>query len=986
MSLAELREKTFKLLKRRADYVAIQSYDAIKNKILGKTRRETVEKIYNTLKNIKLTNEKLSVSKLDQVAYKVKLAKEQAVKPIDEMVATIDSQNVNADGIQYTHHKQLRTMMRNHPNDFIIQVVSIYKNGQVVKTMKLELLSRISRNLLNKRIRERFFEDYEEVWKVRYWIEKGPGYTATIKTAVFKKATDFDSQKRLLQTFRANVGGTCVYDGFVSYFAMKKDKIGKSIYNKLIKYKNHLAKPYTLNNIDEIAKLCKSSIVIRDLTGGNRDIFINKHQGNLYELPFINNRYNHLDLLTCVMSDTKVVLNDTYNEIKKNSKWFIEAFGKLYTDTYTYEKDRTTFQHIYDSWKIRTKFDVMSIKSDSDIYKMLDGYDFNTHTFFNDYEVDDKLYKEIDLKKAYFNYSNKNINKFYNGVPSGSFICHSGINANDVAFTIEDFNKQWSNGVIGFYEVRLHFFYDKLNKYGFKNGYKYLLFSSMIKLLSQWANIEFLNIAIAPSIHCPFDDNFLDKDDGVSHYCKAVGLMMREEDYRTINVKPLDGDDKDFYHIIASENDNVYYNKNTGLFKFIKEVDVFDSHKHIAYAIHSYTTTLILDQLMKMDPNDVFGVKLDSIVYKKDIDVKFDDCFDIKGEISNIEKLIQNNYSSDELDDDTNTLLRPLKEPYYQSNKFETIFTITGDFIHNSTVLIGGQGGSGKTKSMCTSKNFYSKQICYTANSWDLIQAQLTKYNNVFYGLSLPKITGFINGSPIDKPTIVKNFRYIFHDETTLSNMTNAKYINDQYSHCFRFYIGDVDEDGFYYQASIDKIGVISPVSMKCQYIKYTKVFRHDDFLLGKLKELRKEMKLTKDINVLYDKFKLLFKDCFRDKDEVNFNNDDFGISSRNNIHGSNKCMISEYFINKGAQPQYYIKTTRLERGQLKGQRLLEQPKHTNYIMTLFRTIHAFQGRELDNHNSIIIYLDGMFDFNLFYTAVSRARRIDQIKIIDMLN
>lgn len=985
MSLQNLRQKTFKMLERRVDYVAIQSFDALKKKILGKTRRETVEKIYQTLKNIKLTNEKLSIKRLDEVALKVRQAKEQAVKPEAVNEEIINSKNVNKLGIEYIHHRQIKKAFNQYPGSYIIHSATIYKNGKVRKVLKLDFISRLSQKKLNNRIMNTFFLGSGGDWKVKEYLMEAPvspNDYAVVKTAVFKKMTNFDKQKRLLQTFKANVSNTCVYDGFLQYFKLKTDNTGKATYNRLIKKREILAKPYTLETIGEIAEVCKSSIIIKDLIHGNRDIVINKQPGNLYELQFINNRYNHLDLLTCTLDDTKIKEAEEYNKIKESSRWFIEAFGKLYTDTLTYEKNKTVFQQVYDSWKIRTNFDCLSIKSDSDLFKMLEGYDFNTHTFFNDFTIDDKLYKEIDLKKAYYNYSDNKLNKFYNGVPSGSFICYSGVNKNDVKFTIEDFNKQWDNKVVGFYEVRMNFDNEKLDRYGFKSGYKYLLFSSMVKLLSQWVDFEFINIAIAPSVHIPFDEHFLMKEDKVSFYCKAIGLMMKDDDYRCISIKPLDGDDKNFYDIIADENDSVYFNKETGLFKFVQDNFVYKSHKHIAYSIHAYTTTLVLDQLMKMNCDDVFGVKLDSIVFKKDSDINFDDCFDIKE--ANIERLLKNS-GCDEVFDDGNQLLRPFKEPYYQSNNFEPVFTLTGDFIVDRCVLIGGPGGSGKTTSALTSKNFYTKQICYSANSWDLIQAQLSKYNNEFYGLSIPKLTGEMEGHKIDKVHYTNDIRYNFLDETTLLNSFISKKVNDLYYYNFVFYLGDVDSDGFIYQASIDKDNIISPLTMKCQYIKYTKTYRFDEALLERLNKLRTFMKTTDDISELFDYFSILFSDRFCKTTDVNFNDYDFGISSRNNIH-HNSCKISKQFIERGAKPQYYIKYTKLEKGQLKGQRLLEKPEHCNYIETLFRTIHAFQGRELVDSNKIIIYLDGLFDFNLFYTAVSRAKRIDQINIINMLN
>ena len=65
------------------------------------------------------------------------------------------------------------------------------------------------------------------------------------------------------------------------------------------------------------------------------------------------------------------------------------------------------------------------------------------------------------------------------------------------------------------------------------------------------------------------------------------------------------------------------------------------------------------------------------------------------------------------------------------------------------------------------------------------------------------------------------------------------------------------------------------------------------------------------------------------------------------------------------------------------GQELNEIPSHSNYEMKLFKTIHSFQGRELKKEQKIIIYIDKYFDYNLFYTAISRARNLKQIYIIE---
>ena len=111
---------------------------------------------------------------------------------------------------------------------------------------------------------------------------------------------------------------------------------------------------------------------------------------------------------------------------------------------------------------------------------------------------------------------------------------------------------------------------------------------------------------------------------------------------------------------------------------------------------------------------------------------------------------------------------------------------------------------------------------------------------------------------------------------------------------------------------------------------------------------------------------------------------DDVGISALKPIKDG-KCLYSHHFYKQGAKPQYYVKDTIFKKGLYRGAKLDEQPEGKNYTNSLFRTIHSYQGRQLTKDNKIIILLNSLFDFNLLYTAISRARRLSQIIIFDML-
>ena len=212
-------------------------------------------------------------------------------------------------------------------------------------------------------------------------------------------------------------------------------------------------------------------------------------------------------------------------------------------------------------------------------------------------------------------------------------------------------------------------------------------------------------------------------------------------------------------------------------------------------------------------------------------------------------------------------------------------------------------------------------------------------------------------------------------------------FINSKYSlgfkNCFIFLLGDVDEDGTKYQCSIND-NIYKP-NVNTQYIKFIKAYRFEPELNEKLLLLRKYMKDFKnDILLLKHNFNKLFKDRFFNSNVIKFNKEDIGISPNDDIKKNNK--LTNYFIEKGSEPQYYIKNTNIHKNELRGARIYNIKNTNNYEMKLFKTIHSFQGRELTENNKIIIFLGGnLFDYNLLYTAVSRAKKLNQIYLINRL-
>lgn len=855
-----------------------------------------------------------------------------------------------------------------------------------------------------------------------------PDGKVVFTSEAYPKIKNINKAMATIQKYKENETNTCVYDGFLRYFEIKKNKNEKdtnaiSAYNKLIKSRLQYATEYTDETLCKIGQLVKANVIIKDYVNGNDKEF-NKNEFNRYRIEFMNTKYNHLDLCTISLNEPiELESIEELQRIKDVNEYYIEKYGTVYTRDNVYKVKDTEFKIIFDKWKKDVNFNNYSISVNSESFKFLDQYDYVVHRFINNLPIDNKLYDEYDLTKAYYNYSNKEFNKYYVGIPSGAFIhCH----CNDTF----DY-KKLSNKIVGFFEVKIiSIRNNKLNKIGFVIGSNYIFFTSMINLLLEHCELQFVNAIYCPSVHIPFTEEFLNKEDGLSHYCKAVGVFQSINNKIDTNIKILNVNIDDYKHIIQSDDCSLYRDQN--IIHISRDNMDVKSNRHIALAIHSYNHTLVLNEMLNYNIDDIFGVKLDSIVIKKNILSEDNQQFKIKN--GNIENLLKNwglvqeiekqpmvmmselnklekfmntsinntrTYDSSGLDEGLENILtfdfgcdleqeidfkinmNDIIKPYFlpSENKlvWEDYFLYTDEYVYQPIVVIGGKGGSGKTSSLL--RYLDSNITCYTTKCWNLIEGVKRKYPNII-GLSIPNLLGENNGK-VTKKCYKPQMKNIIHDEATLLDYkTETKQIIKEYPHCFHFVLGDVDFNGSYYQCNM-KNDVINPSKIKCQYIQYTKTYRFDSELDNNLNQLREKMIEYKGNTI---KLNIWFKQSvFNSRvfhiDDIVYNDNDIGISCTNDL-GSKSKHLTEKFIARGTKPKYFIKTTYLEKKMIQGAELPCKPNHSNFEMKLFKTIHSFQGLELQDDNKIIIDLSCIFDFNLLYTAMSRARRMDQIYII----
>lgn len=857
-----------------------------------------------------------------------------------------------------------------------------------------------------------------------------------------KAVDEVKQDKELQQEYKFNDTGTCVYDACISYFANKpKDRNAIANYNKLIENKEKWAKSYTDNNLHTIAEFLGSSIVIRNLITGKNKVF-NEKPNNKFRIEMINTKYDHLDLLIDLNKNIIEVEEDEYNQIKGKAKFYIEEYGKLVTLNGIYTIKKTEFQLLYKEWKNKVNYSTEYITDNSDEYKLIKNYDYSLHTFFTknikgEYELDDDddletyptdeelclefiakvkkaykienslpkhitddimkklisgwdcsfaewlnhtvynwvlevrtndkpdfidwediewedlekknevlendiinedLYVEKDLKKAYYLYPDYHL---YCGIPSGAFInvkC-------DATF---DFKKLLNNKLIGFFQVKI--IKSNLDKrIGFTNNTVHTLFTStIVLLLNNGVELEFMNASYAPAIDIKFNETLLQQGDNkLKHYCKAYGIMLCDEKETTTYVKPLD-DDLNFYKTIVSDELSMY--KNNNLISIVRKKPFYKSYIHFAYAIHAYCRTQMLEQMIQMNMDDVFGVKVDSLVIKKECKHIFPKTFASKD--CNLQGMNLKLNS---------TLFRPYFQPTFIDIEFKQKFL--KEHIINKVVFLGGAGGTGKTYTLLS--NLELSSTVFSSFCWDLIQDKSKEFN--VSGATTKMLIGD-ECEKINKSAI----RHIVVDELTLIDETVINKIIKDYPSCFIYLVGDIDYNGTYYQCSCGN-QVIKPKDIDCQYLQFTKSYRFNETLQNILTEMRNVVKKSMVGYKKIDELKTIVLKYFS-KNEGNYDKDDIGVAST-----KQECKeLTNTYISKGANEKYFVTATNKKKQLYKGAETTKE----NGDLILFKTIHSFQGRQLNMNNKIFVSLNNLYDINLLYTAVSRARNEKQIILI----
>lgn len=829
----------------------------------------------------------------------------------------------------------------------------------------------------NKLYAEEYYED-----------EKNENKIYKVKIQIFNNVNIEESENiRLLQKFSDSQDEIlCVPQSIIKFCKSNWNTDTRKIYNKITTPIYN--KKYTIEDLEELAKYLNVSFEIIDFF--NDPIKINYGNGNKnsYCIELLNIKFDHLEYSE---KNSKEISGKDSLEIMNNSKYYFKTGNKLKVLDCEYEI-KNDFGPIFNNFTKSNNLNHNFIKVDSEEFKYIQSYNILLHRIFNkklieeynenkyiigekddDLGVDGKIttiienkyldddYIEYDLHKAYFNGTNQS----EYGAPSNAFLYYDSEYKNQIETHIK-------NNFVGFYNITL------LNKidYIFETLTHTLTTPQIMILIKH--NIKFVinSCLIAPKINIKFSEETKGKvnefgdisERGVSIYSKISGILMKNEIVKTTEIKT---DNTDEYVKILNNN-NINVSHNGEIIKIDKPKNI--SMKHIGVFINSNTSAIVLDCLLEnyKNINNIMGVKLDSIIVKKS-DYKFVHSDLFKEKKARLKNILT--YESSPF----------IEEREFINNCKELKFN--NDLVKSNFILLSGKGGSGKTESIFNNVN--QNEIIYVSLAWERGADIRNKYNENIIISSIPKI--------LDKNEVMPNtlkkksyFKYIVIDEITLISEETILEIQKLYPDKIIILIGDVDEDGFYYQCSLDimeNFKVINPSNHNIQVIKYTKNYRFTQELNNKLDELRNEMrtisqKFKPDIirkKKISEFVENKFKSCFYKKEQIKFNKNDMGIACLQESKINFK--YTKYFLNEDNK-KYVVEKTRILSNIFKGNETDEK----NGELRLFSTIHATQGKTCPIGNNVIIIIDKYFDFNLYYTALSRAKTLNQIYIIKDFN
>ena len=439
-----------------------------------------------------------------------------------------------------------------------------------------------------------------------------------------------------------------------------------------------------------------------------------------------------------------------------------------------------------------------------------------------------------------------------------------------------------------------------------------------------------------------FTEGMYKKDNGVKNYCRWYGCLMKltKKERYNFNCKNIE-----FAQLNnISSNCDIRFNqyKNQGIIEYNKDRAFHSSH--IAIFIHSYCRISMVEQLLKFkDITQIVAVQVDGIYFRGQVEVG---------------KLFAN--------DKQGKGLKYIQGTEYVEDCDNDIFDFPADNRENNLIEVHtGAGGCGKTY-----KNLIDKGLqypLYVAPSWKLARNKQKEFNiesTVFYYL--------LSDDPDKWRPILNNFNTLIIDEISmLTNIEKNKILKRFKNHKIIF-CGDLG----YQLPPVDSGGVSEFKITNLKHIKYKTNHRCQCLELQKLLlKVRKFIKISRvGDDLSNDNIPQELKKSLNiiDKDNIDYKIKDLIITK---THKNKDYFTQKY---KDMLKYYVLENTRdFSNGEIV---IGEKPKNCRSEIRHGFTIHSIQGETATD--KLYIDMRGMRSLRMFYTAISRAKRMEQIIFI----
>lgn len=736
--------------------------------------------------------------------------------------------------------------------------------------------------------------------------------------------------------------------------------------NKLDKYLEQYTNGVPRENIKEIANNLRITISV-ELPFQKEPFILEKPDTKSQtSFKFMNTKHNHVDEITDLTKFNECSVTDLSNKVKElekqNTSYYFtmnnRTINKIYVGGEVYGLSSKYYKFISD---FENKYNITGWKIDAlkhtELTKFLENschynccMDFELAFQSEQRKITRNKVMHIDQTACYKNF---NTCKYYIGFLS----------------KITDFRFTDKIQGVGIYQItdikitneKFKRYNDFLKFYVNNNSYPVpaLNFLDSVGTYRIIGGCWGMDTKLDMSFNNEDGSTFMDKDNKVPYYSKYFGLCNSLNYEKTYYLQGTE----EIAQVIRQNTDCEVLRYGTNLFNntdnnknALTSVKTKKSHvfhlSHLTAFILEYARLNIIEQLMEMPFENIIRVnsdgiyfnEYDGVVLKNNYREKESECF-------NTESGTFTTYSIAE-EFCSNTIHYDITYKFAKSRNF-----------FKSELAVGG-GGSGKTHYNLTDDG--SVNVMYIAPSW-----KLARNKAVEYGCRVATHASLLMCDPTNKSFQFSNVLLI--DEVSMLTNEAKDKILSFYSGWKIVFCGDIK-----YQLPFIQTGKEIQTEFNSDYIDNIMEFNTDyRATCDTLKSLKHETRNLIDNHEMMTPNWLLDKLQKCADIEKMYNIDDMILCQ---FH-KNKDEYTKQFTGKFSKEKYYITETSIKYScgdiiitdEIIDKQFKPEVRHSF-------TVHSIQGETC--HTKLFIHRARM-TLRMFYTAISRAKKYEQIYLIE---